>query len=65
MATDLTPESIATLRRMTGAQKLGAAFHLYSTAKRVKAARVRQQHPDWSEEQVRRHVNEIFLHAVT
>lgn len=65
MAADLTPEYIATLRRMTGAQKLRAAFSLYDTAKKIKAARIRQQHPDWNDVQVRQRVNEIFLHAVT
>lgn len=65
MAADLTPEYIATLRRMTGAQKLRAAFSLYDTAKKIKSARIRQQHPDWGDAQVRQRVNEIFLHAVT
>lgn len=50
MASNLTPEYIATLRRMTGAQKLRTAFQLYWGARRLKAARLRQQHPDWTEE---------------
>ncbi len=50
---------------MTGAQKLRAAFVLYDTAKKIKTARPRQLHPEWSEEQVQRQVREIFLHAVT
>ena len=65
MASDLSPEYIATLRRMTGAEKLRAAFGLYETARQVKAARLRQLHPDWTDEEVQWQVKEIFLHAVT
>jgi len=65
MAADLSPEYIATLRRMTGAQKLRAAFGLYWSARKLKAARLRQQHPDWSEAQIQQQVKEIFMHAVT
>jgi len=36
MGTDLTPEYVAILRRMTGAQKLSAAFALYWAARRLK-----------------------------
>jgi len=62
---DLSPEYIAVLRRMTGAEKLRAAFDLNWTARKVKAARLRQLHPDWSDGQIEKRVKEIFLHAVT
>jgi hypothetical protein len=65
MASELTPEYIATLRRMTGAQKVRAAFGLYWTARKIKAAGLRAQHPDWTEEQIQQRVKEIFMHAVT
>lgn len=65
MASELTPEYIATLRRMTGAQKLRTAFQLYWGARKIKAARLREQHPDWSEETVQQQVKEIFKNAVT
>ncbi len=65
MAADLSPEYIAVLRRMTGEQKLRAAFRLYWGARKIKAARLRQQHPDWTEEQIQQRVKEIFMHAVT
>lgn len=65
MASDMSPEYLAKLRSMTGAQKLRTAFVLYWTARKVKAARLRQQHPDWTEEQVQQRVKEIFMHAVT
>ena len=64
MAANLTPEYIATLRRMTGAQKLRTAFQLYWGARKIKAARLRQQHPEWSEDQVQQSVKEIFMHGL-
>ena len=65
MASKLTPEYVATLQRMTGQQKLRSAFVLYWGARKLKAANLRQQHPDWSEDQVQQRVKEIFLHAST
>ena len=65
MASELTPEYIATLRRMSGAQKLRTAFQLYWGARMIKAARLRQQNPQWTEEQVQQRVKEIFMHATT
>ncbi len=50
---------------MAGAQKLRVAFQMYWGARRLKAARLRQQHPDWSEEQVQQRVKEIFMYMVT
>ena len=65
MASELSPEYLAALRRMSGAEKLRAAFDLYTTARKVKAARLRLLHPGWTEKEVQRRVKEIFLHAVT
>lgn len=65
MAADLTPEYLANLRRMTGEQKWRTAFGLYWSARKLKAAAVRDQNPDWTEEQVQQRVKEIFLYAVT
>ena len=65
MTSELTPEYIATLQRLTGAQKLRSATALYWFARRLKAAAIRLQHPDWTEEQVQGRVKEIFLHVTT
>ncbi|MCX6853776.1 MAG: hypothetical protein NTV80_02600 [Verrucomicrobia bacterium] len=65
MVSELTPEYIATLRLMTGAQKLRTSFQLYWGARRLKAARLRQQYPGWSEQDVQQRVKEIFQNAVT
>jgi len=65
VVTDITPEYISMLRGMSGEQKLRSAMALYWTARKIKAARLRELHPDWSEDQVQAEVKRIFLHAVT
>jgi len=65
MARELTPEYVAVLRRLTGARKLRTAAALYWSARRLKAAAIRRQHPEWTEEQVQLRVKAIFLHATT
>jgi hypothetical protein len=39
------------------------AEQLYWSARELKAAWLRAQHPDWPEAQVSREVTRIFLHA--
>ncbi len=63
MKSQISPEYIATLRRMSGEDKWRSAFQLYRDARTLKASAIHDQHPDWSEEQVWREVKEIFLHA--
>ncbi len=65
MVSELTPEYIAMLRRLSGQQKLRTAFSMYWSARALKAAGLRSQFPNWSEEQVQQKVKEIFLHATT
>ena len=65
MVEEVSPEYRATLQRLSGAQKLSTAFALYWEARRLKAARLRSEHPDWTEEQVEERTKEIFMHAVT
>jgi hypothetical protein len=65
MDSGLSPEYIAALRSLRCAQKQRVASGMYWTARKVKAARLRQLHPDWSEDQVARKVREVFTHAVT
>ena len=54
---------IDVLRRLTPGQRLEAAMDLYGSAKRLKAAAIRAKHPDWSEGEIARAVNEAFLNA--
>ena len=58
-----TPEYVAALRRMTPAERLHVGCSLYWEARRLKAAMLRAQHPDWSEEEVARAVRNVFLHG--
>jgi hypothetical protein len=65
MASELTPEYVAALRNTSGQQKWKTAFALYWDARRFKAAALREQHPEWTEDRVQNAVKEIFLHAST
>ncbi len=53
------------LRAMTPAQKLDAMQRIYNTARDLKAAGLRMQHPDWSDDQINAAVREAFLYART
>jgi hypothetical protein len=57
------PDQIAALRAMTGEQRLRMAEKLYWSARKMKTAGVRAQHPDWTEEQVKDEVRRIFTNA--
>ena len=59
------PEQKRIFESMTPEQKLRAAADLYYAARSLKAAALRQQRPDWNEEQIREKVREIFLYART
>jgi hypothetical protein len=59
----LHPEQIKALKAMSAEQKLQVAMDLYWSARRLKEAAIRQQHPDWPEEKVKKEVRESFLYA--
>lgn len=48
-------------RRMTPEQKLRAAERLYWSARELKAAWFRHEHPEWTEAQVKKAVRDAFL----
>jgi Rv0078B-related antitoxin len=50
---------------MTPEQKLMLAANLHQKARALKAAGLREQHPDWSEKEIQKKVREIFLYATT
>jgi hypothetical protein len=58
-----SPEQIAAFRAMSGEKRLHLAERLYWSARRMKAAGLRNQHPDWPEDRVSAEVTRIFLHA--
>ena len=50
-------------RAMTPAERWDAAKKLYWSARRLKAAFLRTQHPEWGEEAVHEAVKRSFRHA--
>ena len=65
MLTDEQPgeEQIKVLRAMSGEERLEVAERLYWSARKMKAAGLRSQHPDWSEDRVQADVRRIFSNA--
>ncbi len=59
----MSTETQQILRAMSPAQKLRAAERLYHSARQLKAAALRAEHPDWPEEAIRQAVRTIFLYA--
>ncbi len=51
------------IQAMSPAQKLRAAEQLYYSARQLKAAALRAQHPDWTDEAIRQAVREFFLYG--
>jgi hypothetical protein len=60
-----SPEQIAALRAMPGARRLRLAERLYWSARKMKTAGLRSQHPDWPEQRLVEEVRQIFSHART
>jgi hypothetical protein len=58
-----SPELITALSAMPGAQRLKLAERLYWSARKMKAAGLLSQHPDWTEQQLNDKVRQIFSNA--
>ena len=58
-----TSEQIAAWKRLTFVEKLGLADQMRSTAIRLREARLRQEHPDLPEAEIRQRVRELVLHG--
>lgn len=56
-------EALKVLQAMSPAQKLRAAEQLYHSAWQLKAAALRAEHPDWTDEAIHLAVRMIFLYA--
>ncbi len=54
---------ISRFRQMTPGERWVAARDLYWSVRRLKEAFIRQQHPDWSNDQVAAAVREVFSHV--
>ena len=60
-----SPEQVEIFRAMTGERRLQLAEQLYWSARKLKLAGLRAQHPDWTKEQLNAEVRRVFLHART
>ena len=61
----LSAEQIRIFRAMPGERRLQLAERLYWSARKIKSAGLRMQHPEWPENQIKEEVRRIFLHART
>lgn len=61
----MTPEQVNIYRHMSPARKLELAAEFNQSARALKSAALRAQHPDWSEEDIHRKVRECFLYAAS
>ena len=56
-------EAQMVVQAMSPAQKLRAAERRYDSARQLKAAALRAEDPDWTDEAIREAVRQIFLYA--
>jgi hypothetical protein len=59
------PEQKHVFQSVTSVKKPEITLRLYHSAKELKAAGLRMQNPDWSQEKVRNTLRLIFLNART
>ena len=60
-----SPEQIKVLRAILGERRLRLAEQLYWSARKLKTAGLRAQHPDWPQERVNDEVRRLFSNART
>ena len=61
---EIVDEEVARiLRTKTGAERLRIAFGMYTSARRMLTSMLKSDHPDWSEEQIRREVGRRLSHG--
>jgi hypothetical protein len=61
----ISPEQIAILRAQPGERRLRLAEQLYWSARKLKLAGLKAQHPDWSGERLNSELRRIFSNART
>jgi len=59
------PEQKRIFQSMSPEEKLKIALRLYYSAKELKASGLRAQNPQWTEENIKENLREIFLYART
>lgn len=61
----LDPILVEILRRQTPEERLAQAFRLWEMARMTIRASIRQQHPDWDEQEVLREAARRLSHGAT
>lgn len=51
--------------KLTPEQKLQQSVYLYNFARKLKETSLKQFHPDWTDEQIKQKLKELFLYART
>jgi hypothetical protein len=62
---EATPEQLVIFRQMTPERRLSLAEQLYWSARELKAAWLRSQHADWTEQKIEGEVRRLFTNART
>ena len=63
MNSEMHPEQKKSFQAMTPEQKLQVALDLYHSAREIKTAGLKSQHPEWTPDTLNQKVREIFLYA--
>ncbi len=58
-------QMVEVLRNLTPEQRLKTAFAMWESARHLIRGTIRQQHPDWTEEQVLRETASRLSHGAT
>ena len=61
----LDPVVVEILRQKTPAERLAQAFRIWETARLVTRSSIRQQHPEWNDDQVLRETANRLSHGAT
>lgn len=61
----LDPQMVAVLRALSPEQRLRTAFGMWESARLLIRGSIRQQHPEWTEEQVLREAARRLSHGAT
>jgi hypothetical protein len=51
--------------KMSAEKKLELSLNLYYSARQLKEAALKEQHPNWSPDKIQKELREIFLYART
>lgn len=61
----LHPMVVESLRKLTHAERLKQAFGMWDAARNMVRGVLRQEHPDWTEEQILRETARRLSHGAT